>query len=284
MDILALGGLNLDILGQSEGPIVPGDSNPGSVGVRAGGVCHNIAAELAGMGHRVSLLSCLGRDRFSALLREICAAEGIDTRLCLDGGGNAGVYLCLHAPDGEIAAALNDMRCMNALTADAVLSRLEGCRPDLMVLDCNLPADTLAAVAEAWGSRVPVFLDPVSVFKAERCLPILRHLAAIKPNLTEARRLTGQNDPFLCAGALLDGGVKRVFISMGKDGVLFASEKERGVCPAAALPEGTPLTGAGDALCAGLISGMLLSLSAAGCAELGVRTAARRLTRPGNSL
>ena len=88
MDILALGGLNLDILGQSEGPIGPGDSNPGSVGVRAGGVCHNIAAELAGMGHRVSLLSCLGRDRFSALRREICAAEEARLRLLLLTTGN----------------------------------------------------------------------------------------------------------------------------------------------------------------------------------------------------
>ena len=49
--------------------------------------------------------------------------------------------------------------------------------------------------------------------------------------------------------------------------------------PAIPLPEGTPLTGAGDALCAGLISGISKGLSAAGCAREGVRCADLRLRR-----
>ena len=74
-------------------------------------------------------------------------------------------------------------------------------------------------------------------------------------------------------------GVKAAYVSMGALGVYYARGDERGVCPAPPLPEGTPLTSAGDALCAGLIQGMLINKTAAECASLGVTAAADRLTR-----
>ena len=279
MDIIALGGINLDILGQSDGDFVLGDSNPGRVLFRAGGVCRNIAAEIARQGHRVSLLSCLGSGRVSRLLRDMCASDGLDTSLCVESAADAGVYLALHGGDGEMLAALNDMRCMDGMTPEAVLPRLEGRKADLMILDCNLPGETISAVARKYGRGTPLFLDPVSVFKAERCLGALPFLSAVKPNLIEARRLTGRRDAADCAAALLDMGVKAAYVSMGAQGVYYACGDERGVCPAPPLPEGTPLTGAGDALCAGLIRGMLMNKTAAECASLGVTAAADRLTR-----
>ena len=279
MNIIALGGVNLDILGQSDGTFAFGDSNPGRVRFRAGGVSHNIAAELVRLGHHVSLISALGSDHASMTVRAMCLSEGIDTDLCVPGNSGPGVYLCLHGPDGDMIAAVNDMRGMGSLQPEAVLPQLEGLDMDLMVMDCNLPEDTLTSAARAWGNRVPIFIDPVSAFKARRCLKALPFVSAVKPNLTEARAMTGRESAGDCVSALLDLGAKRVFISMGAAGVFYASEKERGVCPAIPLPEGTSLTGAGDALCAGLISGMLKGLSDAECAGEGVRCADARLRR-----
>ena len=280
MNIIALGGVNLDILGQSDGAFVFGDSNPGRIRFRAGGVVHNIAAELVRLGHRVSLVSCLGNDHASMTVRAMCLSEGIDTDLCVPGDTGPGVYLCLHGPDGDMLAAVNDMRGMASLRPEDVLPRLEGRDTDLMVMDCNLPEDTLAAAARAWGKKVPVFVDPVSAFKAGRCLKALPFISAVKPNLTEARAMTGRDSAADCAAAILGMGAERVFISLGASGVYYASDRERGVCPAIPLPEGTPLTGAGDALCAGLIHGMAKGLSVAGCAMEGVRCAHMRLRRP----
>ena len=279
MNIIALGGVNLDILGQSEEAFVFGDSNPGRIRFRAGGVSHNIAAELVRLGHHVSLVSSLGSDHASMMVRAMCLSEGIDTSLCVAGNTGPGIYLCLHGPEGDMVAAVNDMRGMESLRPETVLPRLEGRDMDMMVMDCNLPEDTLIAAAGAWGKKVPVFLDPVSAFKAGRCLKALPYITAVKPNLTEAREMTGRISAGDCASAILDLGAKRVFISMGAAGVYYASEKEHGVYPAIPLPEGTPLTGAGDALCAGLISGMAKGLSDAECAGEGVRCADMRLRR-----
>ncbi|MBR4502733.1 MAG: carbohydrate kinase family protein [Clostridia bacterium] len=279
MNVIALGGVNLDILGQSDGPFAFGDSNPGRIRFRAGGVSHNIAAELVRLGHHVSLVSCLGSGHASMTVRAMCLSEGIDTDLCISGNTGPGVYLCLHGPDGDMIAAVNDMRGMESLRPETVLPLLEERDMDLMVMDCNLPEDTLIAAARVWGNRVPIFIDPVSAFKAGRCLKALPFISAVKPNLTEAREMTGRESAGDCASAILGMGAKTVFISMGAAGVYYASDKERGVCPAIPLPEGTPLTGAGDALCAGLISGISKGLSAAGCAREGVRCADLRLRR-----
>ncbi len=279
MDILAIGGLNLDVLGQSGQRIVFGDSNPGRVRFRAGGVCHNIAAELRRLGCAVTLISCLGSGLASDLLRSVCQREGIDTSLCVGSGDSAGVYLGIHGPDGDMTAAVNDMAVMDRLTPEVLLPRLEGLGADMAVLDCNLPEETLVSAVRALEGRMPLFLDPVSAFKADRCLRVLPKLDGIKPNLAEARHLTGCRDADACAEVLLGRGVRNVFISLGAEGVYYASREERGRCPARPLPEGTPLTGAGDALCAGLILGMLSSLSASECARRGTMTAAERLTR-----
>ncbi len=277
MNILAIGGANLDILGIGEGEIVPGDSNPGRVTFRAGGVARNIASQLARLGCRVSLITALGRDHASETLRSVCASEGIDTRLCVE--APAGIYLCLHAPGGEMLTALNDMRGMDALTPERVLPRLEGAEADLAVMDCNLPEETLDAAARALKGKMPLFLDPVSAFKADRCRRVLPLLDAVKPNLAEARHLTGCLSPADCARALLDMGAKRAFVSLGAEGVYYAAAGEAGLCPAVPLRAGTPLTGAGDALCAGLAVGIVRGLDAAGCALEGVKAAAERLER-----
>ena len=149
MNIIALGGVNLDILGQSDAAFAFGDSNPGRVRFRAGGVVHNIAAELVRLGHRVFLVSSLGSDHASVTVRAMCTAEGINTDLCIPGNSGPGVYLCLHGPDGDMIAAVNDMRGMESLRPEglaeltpAALAALEEREPE-PAGECRIVEDTV---------------------------------------------------------------------------------------------------------------------------------------------
>ena len=174
-----------------------------------------------------------------------------------------------------MALAVNDMAAMERLTPD-VLSPLlpqingyDGC-----VLDTNLSAEALAFLAS--HAAIPLLLDPVSCQKAPRVLPILPRLAAIKPNRMEAQALTGEADPAQAARALLGMGVKNVFISLGGDGVYYANAQAHGLQPALPLPA-APLTGAGDALCAGLMRALLNGKDIQACAQEGVQSAYQAL-------
>ena len=74
------------------------------------------------------------------------------------------------------------------------------------------------------------------------------------------------------AETLLRWGVKNVFISLGAEGVYYAGREETGVMPAKKLPA-VPLTGAGDALCAGLTLALAEGRPLRECARLGCQAA-----------
>ena len=267
MRITVVGGMNLDILGLPVEKMLPRDSTPGLVTLRPGGVGRNIAARLARKGAQVSLITALGNDERARMLFSFCQEAALDLSLAIQTDCPAPCYLCIHDEKGDMAQAINDMRAMEKITPAAMESRLpfinqaDGC-----VLDANLSPETLLYIAK--NVQVPLFLDPVSCAKAPRIQPILPYLTAIKPNLMEAQALTGEQEPEKAARALVRAGVKNVFISMGEKGVYFASENESGIAAAIPLPH-LPLTGAGDALCAGVTMALLGGASANESAKQG---------------
>ena len=101
------------------------------------------------------------------------------------------------------------------------------------------------------------FVDTVSATKAMRIAPYLSQVHTLKPNRIEAEVLSStainsHTDLPTAANALLDLGVQRVAISMGADGVFVADSTYAGLHPPTRTPRGT-VTGAGDALLAGLV-------------------------------
>ena len=277
MNIVVIGGMNLDILGFPAGKLLPRDSNPGTVALRPGGVGRNIAQRLREQGADVHLITALGNDERESMLRHMCAAAGIDLSLSLPTDRPSPCYLCIHDETGDMAVAVNDMSAMNCLTAEAMESRMSAVNAaDGCVLDCNLPEETLLSVAR--HASVPLILDPVSCAKAGRAKSVLPFLTAVKPNLLEVEALTGEKNVERAAEQLLDRGVKNVFISLGARGVYFAGQGERGQIPALPLPA-VPLTGAGDALCAGITLGLLQGMPPKECAQLGQKIAHQALLR-----
>ena len=154
-----------------------------------------------------------------------------------------------------MALAVNDMSAMERLTPEAMQGRMDTVNSaDACVLDANLSAEALMFIAK--HASVPLILDPVSCAKAPKVKAILPYLTAIKPNRLEAEALTGERNVETAGEALLQAGVKKVFISLGAEGLYFADTACRGYIPAIPLPN-MPATGAGDALCAGITLALL---------------------------
>lgn len=265
--VAVVGGMNLDLLGIPDRPLLARDSTPGKIIMRPGGVGRNIAARLSEAGTQVRLITALGCDERARMLERMCQASGIDLSLSVSTDRPAPCYLCIHDDQGDMVLAVNDMSAMECLTPEAMESRMSALNgADACVVDTNLSPDTLQYIARS--ATVPLILDPVSCAKASRARDILPFLTAIKPNRLEAEALTGEKNVEKAAAALLAAGVKRVFISLGAEGVYFADAAYAGYQSARPLPT-IPATGAGDALCAGLTLALLAGKDTHACAQAG---------------
>jgi pseudouridine kinase len=278
--IAVFGGLSVDILGKSAHPLIMKDSNIGKVNISSGGVGHNIAARLVDMGNKVYLVSALGNDALASWVYEQCAQEGIDLSYAITVPYACPIYLAVHDIDGDMALALNDMRATESLSKEQLLSVInEMIEVDYCVLDTNLSEEALQTICT--HVKAPIMLDPVSIEKGKRAQTLLGKLTAIKPNLIEAQSMTGMQSPKDCAKYFLDHGVKNVFISMGQYGVYVADQDKGRQIPALTFSY-TTLTGAGDAMCAGIVHALACGADAIEAAHFGQESSKAFLTNINN--
>ena len=254
--IAVTGGVNVDIGAQPSQRLRTKDSNPGYVHTSLGGVGRNIAHNLRLLGAEVELLTALGSDGYARAMAESCASLGIGVEHALRVPDvRTSTYVYINDERGDMALAVSDMAICEKLTPDyfaGCLELLNGAA--LVVADTNLPAESLAYLAE--HLTVPLFIDPVSVAKADKLTELLPRIHTLKPNALEAELLSGvpvvdRNSARRAARRLIDLGVKQVFLSLGKEGFLAAAEDET-VWEPAPRAEVKSTTGAGDALMAAL--------------------------------
>ena len=254
---VVVGGVNMDIGGTSYAPLVAGDSNPGAVTMSLGGVGRNIAHNLCLMGTDVHLLTAYGDDLYGQRIAASCSELGIDISHALRlSSHRTSTYLYINDQQGDMALAVSDMSICDRITPEYLSENLNLLQnAQVVIFDTNIPAESIAWLAE--NVTVPIFCDPVSTIKAEKLRPILGKLHTLKPNKLEAELLSGvpiRNDEDLekAARVLLDTGLRRVFISLGAEGVFAATHTESRRIPN--LPVNlVNTTGCGDAFMAALV-------------------------------
>lgn len=271
--VAVIGGVNMDIGGSPLVKLVMRDSNPGVITARPGGVGRNIAHDLRLLGVEVSLVAAVGGDVYGQGILDSCAALGIDMSLARYlPDKRSSTYLYVTDETGDMEIGIADMEITSCITPEYIAEHLHKLNSfDAVVLDANLDAETLEFAAR--NITAPIIADPVSTAKAVRLLPVLNRLWAIKPNIYEAEKLTGEKDPEKAAAALIAAGVKRVFISLGEEGMLAADETTCIRMPREFVTV-VNTTGAGDAATAAIVWAGLQGRDVAGCARAAVKAGA----------
>lgn len=285
-EVIVIGGANIDVKARPSHVMKSATSNPGSITISIGGVARNIAHNLALLGCRTALATRLGMDDEGDRLWQETSGAGVDLSMTMRSSSPTGIYCAVLDLEGELAIAVNSMAIMEELSPAEVsrfASRLRAA--SFLVADCNLPQETLNWLADfAADTRQRLVIEAVSVPKTEKILALLqsgRQLYAVTPNLYQSRAMTGirieqQSDAFEAARRISGMGVDMVVITLGEQGVYVHSLDESAHVPP--HPGGGPVdvTGAGDAMTAGLIFGLLHGFAPLAAARLG--QAAARLT------
>jgi len=102
------------------------------------------------------------------------------------------------------------------------------------------------------------FVDPVRPYMHgwEFIISSLKYTSIFHCNMDEAREITGSDDPAVAASSLRIMGADMAIVSLGEKGLVAAFGDSILEIPAFEVPVIDP-TGAGDALCAGIIHGLL---------------------------
>lgn len=254
--ITVVGGANVDIIGAPYKELRMKDSNPGKTNISLGGVGRNIGENLVRLGIETWLITAIGKDIYGKLIMEESQKIGLNIgeSLILE-NENTSAYLAILDKNGDMELALSSMEIMRKMNIDFIKEKRDIIeKSKLCILDTNIPTGVLEYMVKSFN--VNFFLDTVSTTKAEKVKNLLAYFHTIKPNKLEAEILSGikinnMKDLKNVAAYFVNKGVKRIFITLGENGVYyFDGETERYINSPDI--EVANATGAGDAFIAAL--------------------------------
>jgi pseudouridine kinase len=278
--VVVIGAASIDTKGRARGELIPATSNPGEIRVSAGGVGRNIAENLARLGVPTLLLSAVGGDEAGSHILEVTAAGGVDvSQVIVSGRSRSAAYLAVLDEKGAMRLSIDDMAIMEEVTPRYIYDRRRLIRKaKMVVMDANLsPAAMASALRLATNAGVPVCVDPVSVALAPRLKGHLSYLSIITPNAQEAKVLSespvrDRHEATAAAQKLVSLGVEVAIITLAEEGLCYATSQEKGHIPAIKC-EVVDATGAGDALTAGIVYGLVNDFPISEAVRLGVSAA-----------
>jgi len=307
--VVVIGGANIDLRGRPKGVVLERHtSNPGRINVGSGGVGRNIAHNLALLNVPVTLLSAVGDDGEGIRILEETGKDGVRTeQMIISGEHPTGIYLAILDEKGEMEVAVSDMQILEEITVEYLRSKAYLIKESkIVVVDTNIPEESIEYVVDLCNKMgVPILVEPVSVEKAKKLRKILDGsgrwiIDYITPSRNELESILGAGaerdsrdngedegidvdvDVVKAAEELRRQGAKNVIVTLGKRGIYVScggtGEGRKKDCWSKFMApyrgEVVDVTGAGDAMVAGLVYGIYKGYSVEVAARFGLGAAA----------
>ena len=289
LPVLVIGAAGTDMVGRLNSNLRQYTSNPAQIRLSFGGAARNVAENLLHLGMPVRLITVVGSDEAGdQLMREIREAGADVEGILRSDHYPTGSYLAVVNSEGKLEFGLDDMRIMSELSAAHIHAHEDlFSQSSLLFIDANLSKETLRTILSiARRVKLPVCADPTTESLAPRLMPHLKHLRLVVPNSGEAAVLSGrvgisnQVEAIEAAKYLVSQGVDIAIITMAEAGVCYATSETSGQVPPVRTQIIDP-TGAGDALTAAVLFGLLNDMPVDDAVRLGVAAASLTLTYRG---
>jgi sugar/nucleoside kinase (ribokinase family) len=230
----------------------------------SGGCAANVAVDLAKMGVQAAVAGRVGNDAFGRIVTDMLRELGLDV---------SGISLSQDADTSQtliVNVAGEDRRFIHTFGANAdfrvqdiSLERVRGCRVlylgGYLVLPGIVQTElaSLFAAARRLGARTVLdVVTPGPGAYRTHLEALLPHVDVFLPNNHEAELITGERDPVPQAEAFHEMGAATAVITLGAEGSVLVSGKNRWRAGVFSVPfvDGS---GGGDAFAAGYIYGLL---------------------------
>lgn len=292
MGIVVMGAVFVDIKGFPEDIYIPDGRNVGHVEYIHGGVSRNVVEDIANIELRPTFVgivddSALGEDVVKKLKNHKVNTEYIQT---IPGG--MGTWLAVFDHNGDLAGSVsqrpNLMPILDMLEekGDEIFANA-----DSVIVEVDMDKDIIkkvVALAKQYNKKLYGVVSNMSIAVERR--DFLKNFDCFICNQLEAGMLfmedyaekTPEELRDILAKRVTLGKIPAMIVTMGGNGAVYADMNgDKGICPPQKVRV-KDTTGAGDAFCAGVASGLTYGKTLAESVEIGSRLAASVITSSEN--
>ncbi len=263
LDVLTLGEVMLSL--QAPGPLAPGSRLAASIA----GAEANVAIGLARLGHRSAWVGRVGDDEAGALVRSALRGQGVEVRATTDDAATGIMVRRERLPGVTKVDYHRRFSAGAALSPDDVLPHLQepprwlhltGITPALSA-SARATVAQAASIARKSGTKVCLDVNHrARLWSREDAMSVLTPLA----RLADVVVASEDELPLVSATPeqLIETGASLVAVKRGSEGAVLYGQGSAPIERAAVRVRAVDAVGAGDAFCAGLLSGLLDGLDA----------------------
>ncbi|QIL46817.1 winged helix-turn-helix transcriptional regulator [Vagococcus coleopterorum] len=229
--ISVIGGINIDIQGISNDPLIKNNSNPGTISYFLGGAGRNISLGLTKLEVANYFISVHGDDLNGEKFIQDSQKHGMNIQYVKQlPGERTSTYLYIDSPDGSRTVGIDDMKIYEHINPEFLREKIEIINSSrLCIIDTNLSKEAIDWLYT--NCKVPIFVKTVSENKNYK---LLSNLNAINTLVTTPAELNGiiseltEEDLSLIDSAkyLVSNGVENIIVFCPKNGLYFENATE----------------------------------------------------------
>lgn len=252
--VLVIGGANIDYVGKSFNKLINEDSNPGIITWSFGGVARNIVENLAYLATNPTFVTAIStHDLGKEMINHL---EKIGVKLLmpdLPRESSTNSYLAILDETGEMKVGLADARLISYIDCE-YLKSLDAFMESFtdIVFDTNLTESTIEYLCHKYHHK-HLIVDGISSSKVVKLRPFLDKIYLIKCNYLEACQLSKQTTIENMMQFYKNSGLQKIIITHGGDDLWYLDQGRFDKIIIPPVDEIKNVTGAGDALLAGVV-------------------------------
>ena len=284
MGIVIIGAVFVDIKGYPLSTYIPGGRNAGRVEQVHGGVCRNVAEDIANVELRPTFVSLVDNTGSGQDVIDKLAKHKVNTRYIEKVPDGMGTWLAVFDNDGDVCAAISKRPDTTPLTklleekGDEIFADCDG-----IAFELDLEKATVKQIlryAKKYNKKVYAAISNMSIAMERRAF--LQEIDCFVCNQQEAGLLFSDEYDHMApeemcrtlAANVHSANIPCMVVTMGGEGAVYArSNGESGVVPAKKV-DVIDTTGAGDAFFAGTVIGLTYGKTLPEACEIGSRLAA----------
>jgi len=292
MGILVIGSVFVDVKGFPEDVYIPDGRNAGRVEYVHGGVARNVVEDIANMELRPIFVATVDESSMGKDVVEKLNRHKVDTTNVWSKPDGMGTWLAVFDSSGNVAGSIsqrpNLYHLYNILEKNGE-KIIKDCDSIILELDVHKDAVKLVfELAEKYNKKVYALVSNMGIALERR--DFLQKLDCFICNEQEAGMLFlddySKKEPEemmdILAEKIKSANISSMIVTMGGKGAVYADiHGEKGMVPAKKVVV-KDTTGAGDAFCAGAMSGLTYGKTLEESIQIGTTLAASVITSSDN--